>query len=74
MAVIHFEIDIEDNLIRIPEQYMNQIPTRVSVTLADAEKTNLFEHDKAVFRDLEAASMSSMDFWDNEFDEVWDYV
>ena len=74
MPSIQFEVDIEDNLIRIPEQYINQIPTRVSVTLVDAEKPSLFEHDKAVFHDLEAASMSSMDFWDNEFDEVWDYV
>ena len=66
MAVVHFEVDREDNLIRIPEQYIDQIPIRVSVTLNDAKKPSLFEHDKAVFRDLEAASMSSMDFWDNE--------
>ena len=48
--------------------------TRVTVKFEDEEKHNLLEHDKAVFSDLEAASMSSMDFWDNEFDEVWDYV
>ena len=41
MSVIQFETTIEDNLIRIPEQYIDQIPTRVSVTLVDVEKPRL---------------------------------
>jgi len=35
---------------------------------------NFFEQDKAAVRDIEAASISSMDFWDNADDEVWDHV
>ena len=38
MAVVKFEADRENDLIRIPEQYINQIPNRVSVTLDDVEK------------------------------------
>ena len=41
MAVIQFETDRENDLIRIPEQYINQIPIRVSVTLDDVEKPRL---------------------------------
>ena len=61
-------------MIRIPEQYIGQIPTRVTVTLMDVEKPGLFEYDKSAIRDIEAASMSSMDFWDNQDDEVWENV
>ena len=38
MSVIQFESVVEDNLIRIPEQYIDQIPARVAVTLVDVEK------------------------------------
>ena len=37
MSVIQFETVVEDNLIRIPERYIGQIPVRVSVTLVDDE-------------------------------------
>ena len=74
MSVIQFETTVEDNLIRIPEQYIDQIPARVSVTLVDVEKSSLFEYDKVTIRDIEAASMSSTDFWDNQDDEVWENV
>jgi len=30
--------------------------------------------DKSAIQDVEAASMSSTDFWDNTDDEVWDHV
>ncbi|MDR2861575.1 MAG: hypothetical protein LBV07_03380 [Syntrophobacterales bacterium] len=38
MQIIRFESIIEGNLIRIPEEYVNQIPARVAVTLVDVEK------------------------------------
>ena len=38
MSVIQFESAVEGNLIRIPEQYIDKIPTRVAVTLVDVEK------------------------------------
>ena len=74
MSVIQFETTVEDNLIRIPEQYIGQIPAKVAVTLVDVEKSSLFEYNKAAIHDIEAASMSSMGFWDNQYDEVWDNV
>jgi len=74
MSVIHFETNREGNLIRIPDQYMDKISNRIAVTLIDVEKSILYEYDKAVIRDIEAASMSSMGFWDNQDDEVWDNV
>ena len=41
MSVIQFESVVEDNLIRIPEQYIGQIPAVVAVTLVDVEKPRL---------------------------------
>ena len=40
MSVIQFEttVDIENNLIRIPEQYIDKIPASAVVTLVDVEK------------------------------------
>ncbi len=32
------------------------------------------DHDKSIIRDLERASLSSMGFWDNPDDEVWNNV
>jgi hypothetical protein len=39
MSVIQFDSVVEGNIIRIPEEYMDQIPAMVTVTLTDAEKT-----------------------------------
>ena len=72
MSVIQFETVVEDNLIRIPEQYIDQISARVTVTVVNAEKPGLFEYNKAAIRDIETACMSSMGFWDNQYDEVWE--
>ena len=46
MSSIQFEttVDVENNLIRIPEQYIDQIParvTRVTVKFEDEEKPRL---------------------------------
>jgi hypothetical protein len=30
--------------------------------------------DKAAIQDIEAASLSSMSFWDNPDDEIWNHV
>jgi hypothetical protein len=38
MPVIQFDSVVEGDIIRIPAQYMAQIPAMVTVTLADAEK------------------------------------
>jgi hypothetical protein len=38
MSLIQFESVVEGNLIRIPEQYVDQIPSVVRVTIVDAEK------------------------------------
>jgi len=35
---------------------------------------NFSGYDKDAIRDIEAASLSSTDFWDNQHDEVWDNV
>ena len=74
MSVIQFESVVEGNVIRIPDQYVDQIPARVAVTIVDVDKPSLFEYNKAAIRDIEAASMSSMGFWDNQDDEVWENV
>ena len=41
MSVIQFESAVEGNVIRIPEQYIDQIPARVIVKLFDVEKPRL---------------------------------
>ena len=41
MSVIQFESTVEGNLIRIPEEYIGQIPAVVAVTLGDVEKPRL---------------------------------
>jgi hypothetical protein len=38
MSVIQFETTVEDNMIRIPGEYIGQIPERVKVMLLDTEK------------------------------------
>ena len=38
MAIVQFETNVEGNFIRIPEQYIDQIPVRVAVTLDDVKK------------------------------------
>ena len=38
MSVIQFETTVENNLIRIPDKYINQVPSKVAVTLVDIEK------------------------------------
>ena len=35
MSVIQFESVVEGNIIRIPEEYINQIPDKVTVIFAD---------------------------------------
>jgi len=59
MTVIQFESIVEGNLIRIPEEYVDQIPERVAVTLVDWEKPllkpKLFENrqmHRAAFEDF----------------------
>jgi hypothetical protein len=37
MSVIQFDSVVEENIIRIPEEYIGQIPAMVTVTLRDAE-------------------------------------
>ncbi|MCL1875957.1 MAG: hypothetical protein FWF87_06850 [Synergistaceae bacterium] len=41
MSVIQFESVVEGNIIRIPEQYIGQIPTVVAVTIVDIERPRL---------------------------------
>ena len=41
MSVIQFEPVVEGNIIRIPERYIGQISTKVTVTLVDVEKPRL---------------------------------
>ena len=41
MAVIQFESPVENNVIRIPEQYIDRIPDRVTIMFDDAEKNQL---------------------------------
>ena len=78
MAVIQFETDREDNLIRIPEQYADQISVRVAVTLVDVEepksKPEMFI-DRQAHRDAFEeffAAMSEIDDepLDDEFDAI----
>jgi hypothetical protein len=46
MSVIQFETTVEDNVIRIPEEYIGQIPAMVTVTLIDAEKPRFMPKTK----------------------------
>lgn len=39
MSVIQFESVVEGDIIRIPKQYLSQIPYIVAVTLVDVEKS-----------------------------------
>ena len=38
MTIVQFESTVEGNLIRIPEEYIDQIPSKVTVTLAEVER------------------------------------
>jgi len=48
MSVIQFETTVENNLIRIPDQFIDRIPARVSVTLVDVEKPRFRSKTKRV--------------------------
>ena len=63
MSKIEIVISLLDN---IPE---NLLPDVIDFLLFLKLK-----NDKAVIQDIEAASMSSTDFWDNPDDEVWNHV
>jgi hypothetical protein len=41
MSAIQFESVVEGNIIRIPEEYVEQVPSMVTVTLMDAGKPRL---------------------------------
>jgi len=41
MAIIQFESTVEGNMKRIPEEYVDQIPARVAVTLEEGQKPRL---------------------------------
>jgi hypothetical protein len=62
MTIIQFESTVEGNLIRIPEEYIDQIPSNVAVTLAEVEEPHLkpkpFENrqtHRSAFEDFFAA-------------------
>jgi len=54
MSVIQFESVIEGDVIRIPEQYIDQIPTRVAVTLVDVEKPQMKPKTRKELPNIEA--------------------
>ena len=61
------QIERINTLLRdVPE---NQLPEVVDFLMFLRLK-----HDRAAIQDIEAASLSSTDFWDNLDDEVWDHV
>ncbi|MCL2792091.1 MAG: hypothetical protein FWD87_03295 [Spirochaetaceae bacterium] len=61
------KIEIINNLINdVPE---NQLPEIIDFLMFLKLK-----NDKMVIQDIAAASMSSIGFWDNPDDEVWDNV
>jgi hypothetical protein len=80
MSVVHFETTREGNLIRIPEQYIDRISDRLAVTLVDAEEPMMKPKKRQLGSLQDRGSvtfendfyMSSMDFWDNQYDEVWE--
>jgi len=58
---------------------------RIHNLLHDATESQLAEvldflmflklkNDRVAIKDIESASMSSVSFWDNDDDEVWDHV
>jgi len=58
---------------------------RINSLLLDATESQLIEvldfliflkqkSDKALIKDFESASLSSISFWDNPDDEVWNHV
>ncbi|KUO63604.1 MAG: hypothetical protein APF84_18770 [Gracilibacter sp. BRH_c7a] len=54
---------------------IQQIPESQIPEVIDFIAFLKIKKDREIFKDLEIASESSMDFWDNEIDdEVWDNV
>ena len=56
MSVIQFESVVEGDVIRIPEQYIDQIPARVAVTIVDVEKPRLKPKTRKELPSVEVAS------------------
>lgn len=54
---------------------MDELPESQIPEVIDFVGYLKMKRDSELFRDLEALSESSMDFWDNEIDdEVWNHV
>ena len=62
---------IKSEIDTLPDSVINKILEFISF---QKFSIGLFEHDKAVIRDIGTASMSSTGFWDNPDDEIWDNV
>jgi hypothetical protein len=60
---------IKSEIDALPDFMLEKIQDFISF-----QKFNLavFEHDKTLALDMETASLSSLDFWNNRDDEVWD--
>ena len=80
MSVIQFEtaVDVENNLIRIPQQYIDKIPARVTVSFVDVEKPKLepkMFHDRQAHRAAFEEFFSAMAEIDDEpFDDEFDAI
>jgi hypothetical protein len=62
MTTVQFESAVEGNLIRIPEEYRDQIPSKVAVTLAEVnrplteqELSEKIQRQRAAFEKFTAA-------------------
>ena len=53
---------------------LNDVPEKQLSTIIDFLLFLKLRNDDTALQDIAAASVSSMDFWDNPDDEVWDYV
>ena len=53
---------------------LHQVPENQLCEVLDFLMFLRLKNDKSAIRDIETASLSSIGFWDNTDDEVWDNV
>ena len=60
--------------IEVINTLLNDVPENQLPDIIDFLMFLKMKNDNSVIMDVEEASMSSVGFWDNPDDEVWDHV
>ena len=60
--------------IEVINTLLNDVPENQLPDIIDFLMFLKLKNDNSVIVDVEAASMSSVDFWDNPDDEAWNHV